>query len=335
MMHVSLDFRNIQNKKNNKYCMKDKIRKNTNKIIKVFFRTFFILGFCFVILYPVFTMIMKSFMSRTDLFDNSVIQIPRHFTLENIKVAGILLDYGNSFRNTLLLAVLVTATETFICLLVGYGFGRYKFPFKNALFAILIFTIIVPPQLIMIPVYMQFRNFDPLNIFSLLNIKNINLIDTPWPFIFLAVTGMYTKNGLFIYMFRQFFQSVPNELEEAAYIDGAGSLETFFKIMLPNAKTVITTVVLFGFVWQYNDVTYSKIFFSTTHVFATVYENLGRFTNEIYELLGTSQYDITMDLYSALVRNTGVMMITAPLLIVFLLAQNFFVDSIERSGIVG
>ena len=118
-------------------------------------------------------------------------------------------------------------------------------------------------------------------------------------------------------------------------MDGAGSVRTFLMIMLPNARTAIVTVMLFAFLWQYNDMNYTTAFLQNIPVFSNVYYNLERFTLAVYDMLGTSQYDITMTMYVPLVKSAGVLMMLAPLIIMFLFCQKFFVESIERVGIVG
>ena len=183
--------------------------------------------------------------------------------------------------------------------------------------------------------YVQFKLFDPLGIVSLLGGEPISLIGTYWPFSLLAATAMGTKNGLFILIFTQFFRNMPKEFEEAAFIDGANSFQTFSKIMLPNAQTAIVTVALFGFLWQYNDLSYTNVFLQGQAVFSNTFHNLTRFTSEIYEMLGTNQYDMTLSMYYPLVSSTGVLLILLPLILMFLFAQRFFVESIERVGIVG
>lgn len=311
----------------------------TEKVVKKvavgLLKAVFLIGFCFVILYPILTMISKAFMGRTDVFDNTVILIPKHFTLQNFQIAIILLDYWNSLGNTLLLSLLVTVLETVSCLLVGYGFARYRFKLRGLFMALVVFTIIVPPSLILYPMYVQFKLFDPLGIVSLINGESISLIGTYWPFSLLAVTAMGTKNGLFILIFTQFFRNMPKEFEEAAFIDGANSFQTFSRIMLPNAQTAIVTVALFGFLWQYNDLSYTTVFLQGKSVFSNTFYNLTRFTSEIYEMLGTNQYDMTLSMYYPLVTSTGVLLILLPLILMFLFAQRFFVESIERVGIVG
>ena len=310
-------------------------KKTTRKIVTGVLKAIFLIGFCFVILYPILTMISKAFMERNDIFDNTVILIPKHFTMQNFQIAVILLDYWKSLGNTLTLSLLVTVLETASCLLVGYGFARYRFKLKGLFMALVIFTIIVPPSLILYPMYVQFKLFDPLGIVSLLHGEEISLIGTYWPFSLLAVTAMGTKNGLFILIFTQFFRNMPKEFEEAAFIDGAGSFKTFLKIMLPNAQTAIVTVALFGFLWQYNDLSYTTVFFQGKSVFSNTFYNLTRFTGQIYEILGTNQYDMTLSMYYPLVMSTGVLLILLPLILMFLVAQKFFVESIERVGIVG
>lgn len=310
-------------------------KKTTRKIVTGVLKAIFLIGFCFVILYPILTMISKAFMERNDIFDNTVILIPKHFTMQNFQIAVILLDYWKSLGNTLTLSLLVTVLETASCLLVGYGFARYRFKLKGLFMALVIFTIIVPPSLILYPMYVQFKLFDPLGIVSLLHGEEISLIGTYWPFSLLAVTAMGTKNGLFILIFTQFFRNMPKEFEEAAFIDGAGSFKTFLKIMLPNSQTAIVTVALFGFLWQYNDLSYTTVFLQGKSVFSNTFYNLTRFTGQIYEILGTNQYDMTLSMYYPLVMSTGVLLILLPLILMFLVAQKFFVESIERVGIVG
>lgn len=310
-------------------------RKLTGKGIRGIIKAIFLIGFCFVILYPVLMMISKAFMERGDIFDNTVILVPRNFTLQNFDIAMRLLDYWPALGNTLLLSVLVTVLETVSCLVVAYGLARFQFKLKSLFMALVVFTIIVPPQLILTPMYVQFRQFDPFGIISAIFGGSMNLIDTYWPFGLMAATAVNARNGLFILIFFQFFKNMPKELEEAAYIDGANSFSTFYRVMLPNATTSITTVALFGFLWQYNDMNYTTSFLQNKPVFSGVFNNLSRLTTEIYDLLGVSQYDMTTTMYMPLFKSAGVLLILLPLLIVFAFCQRFFVESIERVGIVG
>lgn len=312
-----------------------KLEKHTGRAVSGFIKAVFLIGFCFAVLYPLVTILSKSVMGRMDLFDNTVILIPKTFTLQNYQIAGMLMNYWQALANTTWLSAMVMVLETISCLLVAYGLARFQFKLRGLFLALVVFTLIVPPQLIMVPMYVQFSGYDPLGLCTLIFGGSLNLIDSYLPFGLLAATAVGIKNGLFVLIFFQFFRNMPRELEEAALIDGAGAFRTFTQVMLPNARTSIVTVMLFGFLWQYNDMNYTTAFLKSTPVFSNVYMNLDRFTMEVYEILGTSQYDMTVTLYAPLVKSAGILMIMGPLLIVFLFCQRFFVESIERVGIVG
>lgn len=310
-------------------------KKIAAKGVRGIFKTIFLVGFCFVILYPILMMISKAFMERGDIFDNTVILVPKNFTLQNINIAMLLTDYWKTLATTLSLSAVVTVLETVSCLVVAYGLARFEFKLRGLFMALVVFTIIVPPQLILTPMYVQFKQFDPMGIMSAVFGGSLNLIDTYWPFGLLAATAVGAKNGLFILIFFQFFKNMPKEFEEAAFIDGASSFKTFTRVMLPNATTSVTTVALFGFLWQYNDMNYTTSLLQNKQVFSSVYYNLERFTNQVYDILGVSQYDMTVTMYVPLVKSAGVLLIMLPLLIVFAFCQRFFIESIERVGIVG
>lgn len=313
----------------------NKYKKLGVNTVSTLMRIVFLCGFCYIILYPVILMISRGVMDRIDLVDNEVILIPKHFTWENFKVAAMLLDYGESLKNTAFVTVTCTICSVATCLLTGYAFGRFDFPGKNLLFGVVLFTVVVPPQLIMIPLYMRFKSFDIAGIIKAVSGDSANLLNTFWPFIILSLSGMGIKSGIFIYLFRQFFKGMPKELEEAAMVDGANTFTVFYRIMLPNARTIIVTVVLFSLVWQYNDIVFSQLFLTTQRVLPMQYVNLERFTSAVLEYLGFAAGDVQVGLYTPLVQSAGALLILGPLLIMFLILQKFFVESVERSGIVG
>jgi multiple sugar transport system permease protein len=185
---------------------------------------------------------------------------------------------------------------------------------------------VVPPQLINIPMYLNFRFFD---IFGLLP-KTINLLGTHWPFILTAITGTGLRNGFFIYIMRQCFKGMPQELEDAAYVDGAGPFTTFWRVMLPGAGNSLLIVFLFSFVWQWND-----IFLSTLYLGGSL-EYLPFALQDISQILyeGRREFLVTFQ-YASLLNNAGMLMFIAPLLIIYAVLQRYFIESIERTGITG
>lgn len=301
------------------------------------FKAFFLTGFSFVILYPIILMVARTFMGKSDVYDNTVLLIPKAFTLVNIQAAIMQLDYWPVLSNTVFLALSSTLLTLLSCLMAGYALARFDFKLKGIIFVLIIITIIVPPQVLSVPMFFNFRFFDVFGFIKQSTGQSINLTDTFFPFWFLSITGMGIKNGLFIYLFRQFFRNIPKELEEAAEIDGASSFKTFIKVMIPNAATIITTVSLFSLIWQYNDSIYSNLFLSSKKVFATCYTRLERFNDATLQFLGFTANDngITVSMYLPIIRSAGVLLMMAPLILVFLFSQKYFVESVERSGIVG
>ena len=297
-------------------------------------RSVFILGFSFIILFPLMSMLARAFMQPRDLYDSSVLWLPKHASLDNIQIAAKGLKYGVSLFNSLWSSLLATLLQLFSCVFAGYAFARYAFPFRKLLFAGVILTLIVPPQLTMISSYMYFNDFDVLNILHLITGRGINLLDSQWPIMLMSATGTGIRSGLFIYMFRQFFRSMPKETEEAAMVDGAGHFRIFFSVMLPGALTIIVTVALFSFVWQWNDVFFVNLY---DHYFQNLSNSINSANFSAYfplypEFTGFSIYDpvITKNLSS-----TAALIIVAPLILLFLVMQRYFVESVERSGVVG
>ena len=283
-----------------------------------------ILGICYIIIYPLLTKISSSFMSKRDLFDKTVQWIPRFFTFDNYTTVFEHLKYPEAFLNSFILALLVSILQLFSCTLIGYGFARFDFKGKGLLFGLVIFTLIVPPQMIMIPMYLNFRYF---TVFGLIP-GGINLLGTYWPFILTSITGTGLKNGLFIFIMRQFFKGMPRGLEEAAYVDGAGPFRTFFKIMLPGAIPALVIVFLFSFVWQWNDFFLTNIYLGNETVLPMMLHGLK------YSVEAALDQPISTQ-YASLLNNTGSLMFMAPLLLLYAFMQKYFVESIERTGLVG
>ncbi len=316
------------------------LREKALHIGIVILRTVLLAGFSYIILHPIILMISKSFMQQRDVFDNSVLWIPKHFTLDNMKVAIQTMKYGQSLLNTVMIALISTVLQTIPCMMAGYAFARFDFKFKGILFAIVLLTIIVPPQQFMTPLYLHMSQFDIFGIIKAINNgKALNLTSTYIPYFLMSMTGFGLRNGLFIFLFRQSFRGIPRETEEAAMIDGASQFRVFWQIMLPSSVTILVTVMLFSFVWQYNDTYYSGLFLSDIRTLPQAY---GLFDaamtgwngdNTVNNLL--SQYVLDDPKVLSLLRNSAMLLILAPLLIVYSFAQKYFIQSIERSGLVG
>ncbi len=155
-----------------------------------------------------------------------------------------------------------------------------------------------------------------------------NMLNSFGPIAVLSLTGLAFKNGLFIYLMRQYFNGVPDELEEAAYVDGAGVIKTFVRIILPMSSTMLVTVFMFSFSWQWSDTFYTNMFYSSSaRDFVLLPDIVG-----IPESLET---DITLSAYNTAINNTAGLLILIPLVIVYLFAQRTLIEGVERSGITG
>ena len=162
------------------------------------------------------------------------------------------------------------------------------------------------------------------------NPEGIKLTNTLWPLFILSITGLAFKNGLYIFMLRQFFRGIPDSLEESAYIDGSGDFRTFIQVILPMSVPMMITVFLFAFCWQWTDSFYTKLFF-TNKVGKDTLWLLSDIFSEIPESLDTDY--VGKNLYETAIRNTAGIMIILPLVILYVFMQRYLVEGIERSGL--
>lgn len=317
-----------RNRKSGGYLLKKKV----GNVFVHICRFILLFGMCFMILQPLLNKISISFMTESDLYNPIVISIPEHFTTENYKLAYELMNYGKGLVNSLVISLTIAIVQIAVCTLVGYGFARFKFPLKNFWFACVILVILIPPQTISSSLHLHFRFFDIFGIIEAITGESINLRGSVIPYYLMSLGCMGLKNGLYIYMVRQFFRNIPEDMEEAAYVDGCGTLKTFFTIMLPQAKPIITSCFLFAFVWQFTDGFYSRMFLSGTTLVSTslsrIVDSLGAYIQRMTGVLTTISVA-----YSNCILATGTLMLILPLIVLYLFAQKAFVESISSTGI--
>lgn len=289
------------------------------------FRAILLFGMCFMILQPILNKICLSFMAEKDLYDTTIILVPKHFSLNNWKIALRLLEYKETLFNTIWVSILVSIIEVFMCSLVGYGFSRYQFPLKRFWFFCVILLIVIPPQTISTSLFLHFRYF---NFFG----KTVNLRGSMIPYILMCCGCMGLKNGLYIFMIRQFFMGFPFELEEAAYVDGCGPISTFFRIMIPGAKPIITSCFLFSFVWQWTDSFYSSLFLGKIKLLSiylsSIVDKFGQYLTLINGVSTTAPQG-----YAQAVLSTGILLAILPLILLYLFCQRLFVESLASTGV--
>lgn len=317
-----------RNRKSGGYLLKKRAMDISYKII----RAALLFGMCFLILQPILMKISVSFMEEQDLYNAMVISIPEHFTTENYRLSAQFMDYGKSLINTLVISLSIAILQITVCTLVGYGFARFEFPLKKFWFACVIMVIIIPPQTISTSLHLHFRYFDVFGLSELIRGETINLRGSILPYYLMSAGCMGLKNGLYIFMIRQFFRNIPKELEEAAYVDGCGTLRTFISIMLPDAKPILTSCFLFSFVWQWTDGFYSKMFLGNIKLLSTqlavIADRMDAWMVNTMKIPGGASVG-----YTNCIVSTGTLMVIVPLLILYLFAQKGFVESLSSSGI--
>lgn len=306
---------------------KQEVSYRITKIVVSIVRSFIVFGLCFVILYPILQMIVAAVTHPDDLSNPLVVWIPRQFSLKFIQFAAEILDYRTGLINTAIMSFGVMILTLITSSLAGYAFAKLKFKGINILFFFVLFTIVVPPQTIAMPLYMIFNR--------------LGLTSTLSSVFILAFLGMGIKSGIFIFIFRQVFRNLPKELEEAALIDGCGVFKTYYLVMLPNASSAFITVGLFSFVWQWNDVFYTRLLIAVENLNILAL-NLTSVSTKLVYMLQKLGVDQTLaegisrnPLLVGTIANTGALLMMLPLLIGYLFVQRYFVESVERTGIVG
>lgn len=309
-----------------------------------FFRFLVLFGLCFVICYPLIYMFSTAFRPSVQMTDPSVIWLPKSLTLDNIIETWETMDFGPTLLNTIQLNLVCSLLSVVVCAVTGYGFARFEFKGKALLFGIVIMQIIVPPQITVIPLYLQWAFFKLAGIIpalaaggatTFLGIKiqaggYVSLIDNPIVMYAPAIFVNGIKSGLFILIFRQFFKGLPKELEDAAYLDGCGAFKTFVRVMVPNASSSFLTVFLFSIVWYWNDYYVSSTFFISNHTVALALQKLSATLDQTLfqgAQVGTRKKIVWLE--------SGCLLTITPILIMYVFLQKHFTEGLARSGLVG
>ncbi|MFM7364553.1 MAG: carbohydrate ABC transporter permease [Cuspidothrix sp.] len=204
-----------------------------------------------------------------------------------------------AFANSTLVAIAVTAFQIFTSALAGYALARLKFWGRQGLLLVMVATLVIPFQLLVIPIFLV--------------LKWGHLINTYW-----ALILPTAANGFGIFLVRQYFQTIPVELEEAAAIDGANRLQILWQIMLPLARPALVTLFLFTFIGEWNDL-FKPLVFTTKPELRTVQLALAEFQQQF-----TNNWPLMM---------AAVTIATIPVMVLFLIGQKQFIQGIATTGI--
>jgi multiple sugar transport system permease protein len=257
-----------------------------------------------VTVFPFLWMLSTSFKEPTEAITLPPNWIPSPFILTNYTglFTNALLPFPLFFLNSLKITSLVVVGRLIVCSLGAYGFARLQFPGRDAAFAMLLASLMVPEVVQVIPLYTAYAQ--------------IGWIDTHWPLIIPPIVA----NTFGTFLLRQFFMTIPKDLEEAAVIDGANHFQIYWRIMLPLAKPALATLAIFTFMGTWNDFFNPLIYLNSTKNF-TLTTGLAFFQSS-----AATDYTRLM---------AGVMVSVIPILIVYSFAQKYFTEGVVMSGIKG
>jgi alpha-1,4-digalacturonate transport system permease protein len=251
--------------------------------------------------FPVVWVVLSSFKPQSELFSFPMTLFPKRWTLFNYIATFARGNFLVYFSNTLIVSVSSTVITVIINIMAGYALSKYIFPGRDIIFAVMIATLMIPLQVIMIPIFLQ--------------LKNMHLLNSLWGII---IPPAATPTGIFLS--RQYMVTLPDSLIEASRIDGGGEFFIFRKVIFPLAKPVAATIAIFAFMWRWNDYLWPLIVI-TKNSKQTIQQALAAFVG---------QYQIN---WAELLAMTTVAII--PIIIVFLCMQKFFMRGITAGAVKG
>ncbi len=249
-----------------------------------------LLGGVVLILSPLFVVLYTSLTTKG---------VDSHFTLHYYKEAWSRGNFILSFFNSALVAIAVTFSQIVTSALAGYALARLQFRGRNFVLLLIIATLVIPIQILVIPIFLILRN--------------ANLINTYWALILPSAA-----NGFGIFLMRQYFMTIPIELEQAAELDGANRLQVIWHILLPLAKPAVITLFLFTFIGEWNDL-FKPLVFTSNPQLTTVQLSLASFQEQF-----TSDWSLLM---------AAVVIATIPVILLFIIGQKQFIQGIGTTGI--
>ncbi len=317
------------------------IKNKTGKAVVNVFLFLLILGLCFSIVYPLLKLAPTVFSEIEEIGNPNVIWLPLKFSMTSFKAATrFVMPAGFwTLGKTVLYAAGIMVLQVFFSAMVGYAMARVKSVFSKIAYFLVILVFLVPRQSLLLAQYIFFKHFDFLGIMNLTTkAGEVDLINNPVTLILLAIFGFGVNQSLFIFLFAQFFRNIPKELEEAANIDGCGFIRTYFRIMLPNAVPIISTVAILSFVWNYGDTYYTNYFSPDAGLMSTLLSTTFVSANKNYVLNAIQTwYEIPAinDFAFDAAKQAGGLIYLIPLLIGFRIGQRKLVQNMENSGLVG
>jgi multiple sugar transport system permease protein len=287
--------------------MKDKFIKIFISSIGKYSVIYFLLAlFSILFLFPFIWMISSSVHDLSGVFSIPFEWIPKEPKFSNYPEVFEIIPFGNQLLNTIFITSLNVIFTLFSCTITAYGFARLKFRGRDKLFMLCLSTMMLPSQVTMIPVYVMFAK--------------LGWIDTYFPLIIPSLFG----SPFYIFLLRQFFRSIPYELDEAAILEGAGRFRIYWNIILPISKPAVITVIILSFIGSWNDF-FGPLIYINSPEKATLTLGLNLLKNQMLGT-GATEWQLLM---------AGSFMVMLPNIVLFFIAQKYFIKGIAMSGLKG
>ena len=296
------------------------------------FRYLLLTGVSYVAIFPIIKMLSAALTTAEDYYAGASEYIPPVPTFQNFVNVQSYFHFMDCIKVTLIVTISCTIVSVFICSLIGYGLGRYKFKGSNVVYAAVLFTIIMPIQTAQIPLTYYYRWFDFFSIGQLVGLVTgtdltINLLPNMGRLLVPALFGVGLKAGIFIFLFRQFFAGMPKDLEEAAKLDGCSPFKIYWKVMIPNIIPVLVTVILLSVIYYWNDTLVTGM--SNLKMGSTL-------MLEVEKLITLRQGSDEISAMTMQVEYYSILFLAVlPLIVAFIFGQKFFVECMDRSGSKG
>lgn len=265
-----------------------------------------VISTCLVLL-PIVTMVMTSLKTFEDVQMNPASLIPKEFTLKNYVTVFTEFPFTQYLINTLFITITSTVGITLTSALVAYAFSRFDFKYKGIIFAVMLSTIMIPGQILQIPLYEMYRGMGWINTYK--------------PMIIPAFLGGGITN---VFLIRQFFNSLPKSIFESAQIDGAGEFRIFATIAVPLSKAIIFTVAIFSFTASWNDF-YSPLLYINDDKKYTLAYGLYIFFDK-FKVGSYKAWNIIC---------AANLVVIVPIIVLYFFAQRYFVEGITLGGVKG
>jgi len=279
-------------------------------------------------LYPLLRMLMTSLMSQEDIINPTVNWLPKSGSFGNLRTAVRVLELQTTLVNSILFSGLLAVCQTLVSAMTGYAFARFKFKFQNFWFIMVILTFILPTPIMLIPRTMM--------AVSMREIFGIQMIGTFFPQMMMSLTGQGIYSAILILIFYHFFRLIPRALDEAAAIDGASPVQTFYHIILKLSLSTILVVFLFSFVWNWNETYITNTFIRgqiqllppRLAIFDSIFEQYA-------SVGGGSSMNQEQQRINEAYKMSGTLISIIPLFILYLVVQRKLIKGIESAGITG